>query len=63
MIKVYWHAALVLLIPSSVKLVNVQVCWSRICKFLQPMGSIVLLPWPLGRKRVLIENTPNEMGK
>ncbi len=52
LIKVHWIAAVVLLIPSIVGLVNDQICRRRISKFRQPMGSKGLLPWPIRSKKM-----------
>jgi hypothetical protein len=47
MTKVDYLVARLLLIPSSVGLVNDQKRWHRICNVFQPMGSQSLLPWPI----------------
>jgi len=44
MIKVDWLVAGALIILSSESLINDQICWHRICKFLQSIGSKGLLP-------------------
>ncbi len=58
MIKVDWHVAGALLILSSGRLVNDQICRHRICKFLQSMGSKGLLPWPIRRRIILTKYKP-----
>ncbi len=56
MITVDWLAAgALLIIHSSIRLVNDQICWRRIGKFLQSMGSKGLLPWLIRSNIILIK--------